>query len=71
MHDITYNNIKIIDLKLKKIFFYKERLLLKKPNKLNYPKYKEWQNKLNNLKDEEENLLKELEKNYQELEKYL
>lgn len=71
MHDITCSDIKFIELKLKRINLSKERLIKTKPCVLNLKKYKEWEIKYKKNIKEEQNTLKELNKAYIELEKYL
>ena len=71
MHDIIYSDIKIIELKLKRIALTKERLLDDKPSKFNKNKYEKWYFKFKNLERQESDILKELHDAYIELEKYL
>lgn len=73
MNKFEYDNIiteiKILELKLKKISFAKDLLELKKPYFFNINKRKKWKNKIESLIIQEENITKHLLLEYEMLEK--
>ena len=71
MHDIVCSDIRIIELKLKRIKLCKERLLKNKPSSINQKKYMDWNLKLEKIEQEEREANKELQEAYVDLEKYL
>lgn len=70
MHDITCSDIRVFELKLKRIKLYKERLLETKPSRFRKKKLLAWQSKLDELIDEEKEVECELKKAYIDLEKF-
>ena len=71
IHDIICSNIRIAELKLKRIRLEKERLLDSKPFFLNRKEINKWHDKLNNLEKEESLILSELQSAYTDLEEYI
>lgn len=71
MYEITCSDIKIIELRLKRIQLSKRRLFETKPIRLSGQKLKNWQMKMNELKKEEEITISELTNAYSDLEKML
>lgn len=71
MHNIVCSNIRIAELKLKRIGLSKERMLKNKPFIFNKRKLKEWQDEFDKLEKEEELIQEELESAYTELEEYI
>lgn len=71
MHEIACSNIRIIELKLKRLSICKEELLNSKPSRLNVKKLKKWENKIKLIEEEEKNILEELQKAYIDYEKFL
>jgi len=67
MYKIVCSDIRITELKLKRIKLSKQHLLHKKPNRLNKNKLINWQNKIKELEIEEKTILIELENAYEEL----
>lgn len=71
MPSIICSDIRIIELKLKRIKHYKERLLIDEPSRLNFKKYKDWELTLQKIETEEINITKELQNAYIDLEEYI
>ena len=71
MYETVCSNIRLTELKLKRIGLLKQRLVETKPNRLNSKKIKIWQTKLKELEQEEEHALKELAASYIDLENFL
>ena len=71
MHNIVCSNIRIAELKLKRIGLSKERMLKNKPFIFNKRKLKEWQDEFYKLEKEEELIQEELESAYTDLEEYI
>lgn len=71
MHDIICSNIRIAELKLKRVRLEKEHLLDNKPFILNKKKLKKWNMELERIKQEEYIILDELDKAYKDLEEYI
>ena len=71
MYEVTCSDIRITELKLKRIKLCKEQLLKNKPSLFNNKNIKIWQTKLNKLKEEEDNTIKELQEIYNDLAKFL
>lgn len=71
MYELVCSDIRIIELKLKRIRISRKHLLKKKPSILNKKKLVEWKGLLNQLENEEEEFIKELQCYYKDLEKYL
>ena len=71
MHDIICSNIRIAELKLKRVRLEKEHLLDNKPFILNKKKLKKWNMELERIKQEEYIILDELDKAYKALEEYI
>lgn len=71
MHDIICSNIRIAELKLKRVRLEKEHLLDNKPFILNKKKLKKWNMDLERIKQEEYIILDELDKAYKDLEEYI
>lgn len=70
MHDITCSDIRVSELKLKRIKLYKKRLLETKPSRFRKKKLLAWQSKLDELTKEEEKVEVELQQSYINLEKF-
>ena len=71
MHDIICSNIRIAELKLKRVRLEKEHLLDNKPFILNKKKLKKWNMDLERIKQKEYIILDELDKAYKDLEEYI
>ena len=71
MHDIICSNIRIAELKLKRIRLEKEHLLDDKPFILNKKELKKWNTELEKLEQEEYIILDELDNAYKDLEEYI
>ena len=71
MHDIICSNIRIAELKLKRVRLEKEHLLDNKPFILNKKKLKKWNMELERIKQEEYIILDDLDKAYKDLEAYI
>ena len=71
MHDIICSNIRIAELKLKRVRLEKEHLLDNKAVILNKKKLKKWNMELERIKQEEYIILDELDKAYKDLEEYI
>lgn len=67
MYEITSSDIRILELKLKRIRFSKMALKFKKPVFWDKKALKIWEEEFNELKREEEVILSELQENYREL----
>ena len=70
IHKITCSDIRLFELKLKRIRLSKEKLLKSKPSRLRRKKLITWQNKLEELKKEEKVVETELESAYIDVEKF-
>lgn len=67
MYKITNSDIKVLELKLKRIRFSEVALKIKKPIFWDKKALKIWEEEFNELKREEEVILSELQENYREL----
>ena len=70
MYKTVSSDIKLLELKQKRIRLCKKRLLKFKPCRLNVKKFSIWQSKLTELEKEEEDVAKELYDAYLELENF-
>ena len=70
MYNITCSDIRLFELKLKRINLYKQKLLNSKPSRFKKKKLIAWQSKLEELTKETQKLEIELQKAYIDLEKY-
>lgn len=70
MHNIASSDIRISELKLKRIELHKKRLLETKPSRFRKKKFLLWQSILNDLLKEEEQAKIELQQAYINLEKF-
>lgn len=70
MHEIICSDIRIAELKIKRIRISKERLLKKKPVWFNKKKLNAWKSKLNELEVEEMSVAKELQDAYVDFEDF-
>ena len=70
MHNITSSDIRVSELKLKRIEFQKKRLLEIKPSLFRKKKFLSWQAKLDKLIKEEKKVEDELQQSYIDLEKF-
>lgn len=70
MHEVVCSDIRIAELKIKRIRISKARLLETKPAWFNRKGLKAWQSKLNDLEIEEKAATKELQDAYVDFEKF-
>lgn len=70
MHEMTSSDIRLSELKLKRIKLCKKRLLETKPSRLRQKKFIAWQSQLEELIREEEAVEEELRKAYIDLEDF-
>ena len=70
MHDITCSDIRVSELKLKRIKLCKKRLLETKPSHFRKKKLLAWKSNLNELIKEEEKVESELQQAYIDLERF-
>ena len=70
MYELVCSDIRIAELKLKRIKLCRKQLLNNKPSQLYQKKFKIWQLKLNALKKEENFIIEELNKAYIDLENF-
>lgn len=71
MYEITCSDIRMTELKLKRIRIYRKRLLEEKPLVFNKKKFDAWSEKMAKLNCEEDIILKELQNAYEDLEDFL
>ena len=70
MHEVVCSDIRIAELKIKRIRLSKARLLEAKPSWFNRKKLKAWKVKLNDLEIEEKSVVKELQDAYIDFEEF-
>ena len=71
MHKLVCSDIRINELKLKRIRLCKKRLFETKPSRLRSKKLKDWQSNLEMLKKQEDAIFQELQADYTDLENFL
>ena len=71
MHEITCSDIRLTELKLKRVRLCKKRLVAKKPSRFNKIKFDVWSIEMAKLNCEEDIILKELQEAYEDLESFL
>ena len=70
-YQIIESNIKFLGVKFKKLYLKESMLLLSKPCKIFRNRYKNWEEKLNNILVEERNIYNDLFGEYIKIEKLL
>ena len=71
MYELVCSDIRITDIKLKRIKLCKKQLQRNKPSLSNTKRLKIWKQELNKLNKQEETINNELQQFYTDLEKFL